>query len=156
MKDKFNLVGTKIKEFKLPNSKGETSNIQDFLGQNVILVLFRNKNWPYSKAHVQKLSEDFETFKDQNAILFTILPDTLKNAVEFENFWNRKFPIYYDPKKEVNKILKQEVKPLKMGRMPALLVIDTQGIVRYAYYGDSMDDIPEDEEIIQILKNINN
>lgn len=44
MKDKFNLVGTKIKEFKLPNSKGETSNIQDFLGQNVILVLFRNKN----------------------------------------------------------------------------------------------------------------
>lgn len=56
----------------------------------------------------------------------------------------------------MNKILKQEVKPLKMGRMPALLVIDTQGIVRYAYYGDSMDDIPEDEEIIQILKNINN
>lgn len=80
----------------------------------------------------------------------------MKNAVEFEELCNKKFPIHYDPKKKVNKMLKQEVKPLKMGRMPALLVIDAKGIIRYAYYGDSMDDIPEDEEIIKILKEINN
>jgi len=52
-------------------------------------------------------------------------------------------------------MLKQEVKPLKMGRMPAILVIDAQGIIRYAYYGDSMDDIPENEVIIDILKDLN-
>jgi peroxiredoxin len=44
MKDKYNLVGTKIPEFKLPNSRGETSNIREFLGQNIVLVLFRSKN----------------------------------------------------------------------------------------------------------------
>lgn len=44
MKDKFNLVGTKIKQFKLPNSRGETNSIRDFLGQNVVIILFRSKS----------------------------------------------------------------------------------------------------------------
>jgi len=44
MKDKFNLVGTKINEFELPNSRGEKKNIRELQGQNVILVLFRSKN----------------------------------------------------------------------------------------------------------------
>jgi len=53
-------------------------------------------------------------------------------------------------------MLKQEVKPLKLGRMPALLIIDKQGIIKYAYYSDSMDDIPENEELFKTLKNLSN
>jgi peroxiredoxin len=45
MKDKFNLVGTKIKEFSLPNSRGETVNIRHFEGKkNVVVILFRDIN----------------------------------------------------------------------------------------------------------------
>ena len=45
MKDKFNLVGTRINEFSLPNSRGETINIRDFENKkNVIIVLFRDIN----------------------------------------------------------------------------------------------------------------
>ncbi|MFX1435782.1 MAG: hypothetical protein ACFFAA_01045 [Promethearchaeota archaeon] len=45
MRDKFNLVGTKINEFSLPNSRGETVNIKEFENKkNVIIVLFRNIN----------------------------------------------------------------------------------------------------------------
>ncbi len=43
-----------------------------------------------------------------------------------------------------------------MGRMPALLIIDKQGIIKYAYYSDSMDDIPENEELFKILEKLNN
>lgn len=154
MKDKFNLVGTKIKEFELPNSKGETNSIRDFLGQNVVIVLFRNKSWPYAKAHAQKLGDNFEKFEDFNAILYAILPDDFESAKNFETNFARKFPIYYDAKKKVNKMLKQEVKPLKLGRMPALLIIDGQGIIRYAYYSDSMDDIPTNEELFEVLKKL--
>ena len=42
MKDKFQLVGTKIKEFSLSNSRGETVKIRDLEGKNVVLVLFRD------------------------------------------------------------------------------------------------------------------
>ena len=42
MKDKFDVVGTKIQDFSLPNSRGETVGMQDLVGKNIVLVLFRN------------------------------------------------------------------------------------------------------------------
>jgi peroxiredoxin len=42
MKDKFNLVGTKIQNFNLPNSRGETVSIKSLEGKNIVLILFRN------------------------------------------------------------------------------------------------------------------
>jgi peroxiredoxin len=83
------------------------------------------------------------------------LPDNLENARKFGSEFAQVYPIYFDDKKKVNKMLHQEIKPLKLGRMPALLIIDKQGIIRYAYYSDSMDDIPKNEEILEILRNLN-
>ena len=43
IKDKFELVGTKIVEFELSNSRGKTVNIREFENEkSVILVLFRD------------------------------------------------------------------------------------------------------------------
>ncbi|MFW9952170.1 MAG: hypothetical protein ACFFKA_18770 [Candidatus Thorarchaeota archaeon] len=45
MKDKFQLVGTKIQEFSLPNSRGEYVSIRDLEGKKkVVVILFRNIN----------------------------------------------------------------------------------------------------------------
>jgi len=41
-----------------------------------------------------------------------------------------------------------------MGRMPAMLIINKLGIIKYAYYSDSMDDLPENEELFMFLENI--
>ena len=41
MKDKFKLVGKKIPEFSLPNSRGGEVNIRELEGNNVIIILFR-------------------------------------------------------------------------------------------------------------------
>ena len=150
-------MGTKIKAFSLPNSRSETTDISEFEGnKNVVIVLFRSKSWPYAKAHSKKLGSEYEKFKELNAVIYAILPDNLENAQNFESEFAKEYPIYYDDKKKVNKMLKQEVKPLKLGRMPALLIIDKQAIIRYAYYSDSMDDIPKNEEIFKILENLNN
>ena len=72
-----------------------------------------------------------------------------------EQKYARKYPIFYDESKKVVKMLHQEVKALKLGRMPGLLIIDKQGIIRYAYYSDNMHDIPENEVLLDVLKNIN-
>lgn len=73
-----------------------------------------------------------------------------------EEKYTRKYPVYYDPDKEVPDLLHQEVKLLKLGRLPGLLIVDENGIIQYAYYGDSMKDIPENEELFEILEQINN
>jgi peroxiredoxin Q/BCP len=45
----------------------------------------------------------------------------------------------------------QELSLFKLGRMPAQLLIDKQGVVRFVHYGHSMADIPENEEILALL-----
>ncbi|MBD3196986.1 MAG: hypothetical protein GF317_18175 [Candidatus Lokiarchaeota archaeon] len=43
-KDKFDMVGTKIEEFSLPNSRSDNVNIRDLQGKNVVVILLRDIN----------------------------------------------------------------------------------------------------------------
>jgi len=49
----------------------------------------------------------------------------------------------------------QEVNWLKAGRMPAVLVIDKQGMIRFTQYGENMSDIPENAEVLELIDKIN-
>jgi hypothetical protein len=42
-----------------------------------------------------------------------------------------------------------------MGRMPALIVVDKEGRVRYQHYGNSMSGIPSNEEGLSFLGDLN-
>jgi len=44
---------------------------------------------------------------------------------------------------------------LKLGRMPALLIVDKAGIIQYEHYGDDMTDIPENKTVLDILEGLN-
>jgi hypothetical protein len=35
--------------------------------------------------------------------------------------------------------------------MPAQMIIDKEGVLRFVYYGDSMSDIPTDKEMLDLL-----
>ncbi len=92
-----------------------------------------------------------------NTVLYPITPDREKNAKKLETkYAQNKFAIYYDPKKTVLKMLKQEVNWTKLGRMPALLILDKEGIIQYAYYGNSMKDIPKNIKLFEELEKLQN
>ena len=87
--------------------------------------------------------------------LYPILVDNENNAKKMEQKYARKYPIFYDESKKVVTMLKQEVRRIKLGRMPGLLIINKEGIIKYAYYSKNMHDIPENDEILKVLKKIN-
>ena len=60
-----------------------------------------------------------------------------------------------DPEHKVLNTYGQQVKLFKLGRMPAQVIIDKKGIVRYAHFGNSMSDIPENSEILGMLAKLN-
>ena len=155
MKDKFHLVGTKIPEFRLPNSRGETKSISDFLGKNVVIILLRGIIWPHCKAHIVRLAGSYEKFQELNAELYPITVDKLENAQKLETKYARgKYPIYYDEDKKVAKLLHQEWKILKLGRMPGMLIVDKEGVIQWAYYSNSMSDIPKNEVVLEVLEKL--
>lgn len=150
------MVGTEFPAITLPNSRDETINLQDFLGKkNLVVILLRGIMWPYCRAHVLRLGKKVDEFVKFDAEIIAILTDKAKNAKKMEEkYAKNKIPIYYDTEKKVGKLLKQEWAITKLGRMPAMLIVNKQGIVKWAYYSDSMSDIPKNQEILEFLETL--
>ncbi|TXT65761.1 MAG: Thioredoxin peroxidase [Promethearchaeota archaeon] len=72
-----------------------------------------------------------------------------------EKYARNKYPIFYDKENQVAEMLNQEKKLLKLGRLPGLLILDKENVIQYAYYSDSMKDIPENEELFEVINNLN-
>ena len=79
-----------------------------------------------------------------------------ENANSFRKYWKKEslpFKGLPDPDHSVMNLYGQEFKIFKLGRMPAQMLIDKSGIVKFAYYGNSMSDIPKLNEIDRVLNN---
>lgn len=75
-------------------------------------------------------------------------------ASVFKLYWAReKLPFVGlpDPKHTVAERYGQQVKLLKLGRMPALMVVDKKGRVRYTHHAQNMRDYPTMEELFDVL-----
>ena len=103
-----------------------------------------------------QLRQDFSKFQAQETEIVVVGPEDADN---FRLYWqSHKLPFIGlpDPNHSVLKRYGQEFNLFKFGRIPAQVLIDKQGIVRYAHYGKSMSDIPENEEILDIVQSFNN
>lgn len=100
------------------------------------------------------MRQDYQKFVDRNAEILIVGPDSLE---AFRKRWEKEGIPYVglaNPEHDVAELYKQEVSPLKLGRMPALLVIDKEGQIRYQHYGESQRDIPSEEEVLSVLDKI--
>ncbi len=97
------------------------------------------------------MSEDYAAYAAREAEILAIGPNTLE---KFRRYWaehNIPFIGLPDPKHHVANIYRQEVNLLKLGRMPALMLVDSDGYIRYQHYGTSMADIPENALVLKLL-----
>ena len=101
------------------------------------------------------MRQDYEKFVQKDAVIIVAGPE---NAEAFKKYWEKNelpFIGLPDPEHSVLKTYGQEVKLFKLGRMPAQVIIDRQGMVRFVHYGHSMSDIPENSELLSLLDEIN-
>ena len=102
-----------------------------------------------------QLRQDYEAFQARDAEILVVGPDS---EPAFRDFWAKEgmpFVGLADPTFGVAQRYGQEVKLLKFGRMPAMMVIDKDGQVRHKHYGGSMSDIPPSSEILAVLDELN-
>jgi peroxiredoxin Q/BCP len=60
-----------------------------------------------------------------------------------------------DVKHIVSTLYGQEWNLFKLGRVPALMLIDKNGTIQYQHYSASMSDIPENSLVLSLLDKIN-
>ena len=101
-----------------------------------------------------QLRRDHDQFLRRNAQILVI---GAEDAAAFAEYWEENhlpFVGLPDPRHSVLKLYGQQVSLFRLGRMPAQVLIDRQGAARYIHYGKSMEDIPTNEEILQILDSL--
>ena len=102
-----------------------------------------------------QLRKEYHEFVDRDAEVVVVGPEDEK---AFRSYWQKEglpFVGLADPTHKVALRYGQEVKLLKFGRMPAMMVIDKAGLVRYAHYANAMHDIPQNREILSVLDELN-
>ncbi|MBN1474174.1 MAG: redoxin domain-containing protein, partial [Syntrophaceae bacterium] len=106
----------------------------------------------FCRAHMAQLRRDYQKFVKLDTEIIVAGPE---KAEAFRDYWDKEnlpFIGLPDPEHKVLKLYGQEVKLFKLGRLPAQMLIDKSGNVRFVHYGHSMSDIPPNEEIIDLIK----
>jgi peroxiredoxin Q/BCP len=101
------------------------------------------------------LRQDYPSFVERHAQVVVVGPES---AEAFKDYWHQHdlpFVGLPDPAHSVLKLYGQEVNLFKLGRMPAQVLVDRQGIARYVHYGHSMSDIPANRELLAMLDELN-
>jgi peroxiredoxin Q/BCP len=102
-----------------------------------------------------QLRRDYGEFAARRAEVLAVGPDS---AGAFRRFWQENdmpFVGLADREHGVADVYGQQVKLLRLGRMPALFVIDRQGHIRYRHLASSMRDIPANSEVLALLDALN-
>ena len=105
---------------------------------------------------MMQLHQDYDKFVQRDTIIVVIGPENKKS---FKDYWDKhQLPFYGipDPEHTVLKLYGQKVNLFKLGRMPGQMIIDKHGVLRFVHYGHSMQDIPDNSEIFDLLDKLKN
>ena len=98
-----------------------------------------------------QLRRDYPQYQERDAEIIAVGPEDRET---FARYWianEMPFVGLPDPDHTVLQLYGQQVNPFKLGRMPAQVLVDVDGRVRYVHYGRSMSDIPPNSEILALL-----
>jgi peroxiredoxin len=102
-----------------------------------------------------QLRQDYAEFEKRQALVVVVGPEDAKAFKAYFQANDLPFIGLPDPTASVLKLYGQEVNLFKLGRMPAQVIVDMEGMVRFVHYGHSMSDIPENSEVLELLDQIN-
>jgi len=100
------------------------------------------------------MKKDIKKFTDRKAQIVVIVPH---GAEKTKSYWEKENLPYIgipDPEGTLGKLYGQEWNLIKLGRMPALFIIDQKGSIAFAQYAKNMADIPENRGLFEILEGL--
>lgn len=166
-------VGQKAPDFTLNNAKGEAVKLSELLKNGPVILTWYRGGWcPYCNITLHSLQENLPEFKKRDATLVALTPelpdnslDTKeKNNLEFEvlsdvnSVVGKQYGIIYKLTKEVAAYYKKGVNLEKYNGedsytlpLAATYVINTDGIVTYAFLDADYRNRAEPTSIIEAL-----
>ena len=145
------VVGSAAPDFTLPSTAGIDVTLSNLKGRNVLLAFFSLAFTGTCTKEMSAFSDDFDKFRDVNALVLPISVDSIATLNEFKAKEKLSLDLLSDFKREVSRkygTLLEE----KFFSNRAYILIDKQGTVRWVYAEQTPSTRRENEEILQQLR----
>ncbi len=169
--------GDKAPNFKLTNALGQQVSLNDYLAKGPVILTWYRGGWcPYCNMTLHRLQEELPNFKAEGANLLALTPELPDKSISTKEKHDLQFEVLSD----VGNVVAREygiVFKLTEGvaasyqsafnlhgyngdssdelPLAATYVIDTDGVIRYAFLDADYRNRAEPDAIIQALKELN-
>ncbi len=93
--------GKKAPAFQLKDQNGETHSLSEYKGKNVVLYFYPKDNTSGCTAEACSFKDDFPKFKNINAAIIGVSPDSVESHKKFAEKYKLPFTLLADDEKEV-------------------------------------------------------
>ena len=147
-------IGEKAPNFVLKDLDGKDWNLSEQLGKTVVLLFYPGDNTPVCTAQMCSVRDNWSDYQATGAEVIGISTDTVSSHKGFADKYNLTLKLLADEKGEV--VEKYGVKSWLPGRSArAVVVIDKDGVIRYHKVESLSIFRPKDDDILQVIKEIN-
>ena len=145
-------VGSPAPDFTLPSTSGSDVTLSTLRGKNVLLAFFPLAFTKVCTQEMCSLSEDYGRFRDANTVVLPISVDSVPTLREFKAKERITVDLLSDFKREVSRRYGTLLED-KFFSNRAYVLIDPQGLVRWAYSEDTPSTRRENQELLaQVLE----
>lgn len=144
-------VGSEAPVFELPDGHGYPWDLSGQVEVEPVALIFFRGDWcPYCNGQLASVARHFDEFQKRGAQVAGVSVDTSDHNAELVNKLLLPFPLLSDARGDVTRAY-----GLWNSRegvaVPAVVVVDHSGTVRYLYKGTDFADRPGDDELYAAL-----
>jgi len=151
--------GDKAPTFKLRNTEKEEVSLEDYKGQNVVLLFFPLAFTGVCTTELCAMRDNIGTYEGLNAQILGVSVDSLFTLGKFKEAEKYNFPLLSDFNKTVSRaygsLYEDFVLDMKGVSKRSAFVIDKDGVVQYAEVLESAGDLPNFENVKSTLTTLN-
>jgi peroxiredoxin len=143
-------IGSPAPDFTLPSTVGSDVTLSALRGKNVLLAFFPLAFTGVCTREMSAFTEDYAKFQDAGAVVLPISVDSVPTLKAFKAKENLGVDMLSDFKREVSRKYGTLLED-KFHSSRAYVIIDRQGVVRWAHEETSTGHRREDEELLAEL-----
>jgi thioredoxin-dependent peroxiredoxin len=124
-------IGDAAPGFSLPGTGGATYSLNDYAGQNVVLVFYPGDDTPVCTKQLNSYNDDLSQFAELGAVILAISAQDVASHEQFAAKFGFAFPLLADTDKAVAGRY-GTLGPLGFPRR-STFIVDRGGVIRYAH-----------------------
>jgi peroxiredoxin len=156
--------GQRIPDFRVYTEDGESVGPSELHGLPAVIIFLRGNWCPFCSSQVEELARHYREISELGARLIFVVPKPQETTRRVADHFGVDFTFWLDPDLSAARrlhILDERGVPEEHREVygsdtlrPVSVVVDREGIIRYAYQSEDIRERPDPENFIKVLEHV--